>query len=116
MKTWSVDGNTDVQDKDKFDFSNKSLKENEVQTKSGYVTVEVLKRSNTYEIVVKESMKDSINKELESIWEEIPINAFSTNKELFTLLKLVVGSFLKALLHLQQLACSNLFPGLRGSL
>ena len=54
-----------------------------MQTKSGYVSVEVKEVSKTYEIVVKESMKDSINEELDSIWEEIPINAFSTNKELF---------------------------------
>ena len=78
-----VNGNTEVEDEDKSDFSNKSLKENEVQTKSGYVSVEVKEVSKTYEIVVKESMKDSINEELDSIWEEIPINAFSTNKELF---------------------------------
>ena len=36
-----VDGKTEVEDGDKYDFSNKSLKENKVQTKSVYVTVEV---------------------------------------------------------------------------
>ena len=78
-----VDGNTEVEDEDKSEISKKSIKENELKTKSGYVTVDVKEVSKTYEIVIKESMKNNIDEELESFWEEIPINAFSTNKELF---------------------------------
>ena len=59
---------TKVKDEDKYDFSNKSQKENEVQTKSVYVTVEVKEVSKTYDIVVNESMKDRINEELLNHW------------------------------------------------
>ena len=48
-----VDGNTEVEDEDTSEISNKILKENEVQTKSGYVNVEVKEVSKTYEIVIK---------------------------------------------------------------
>ena len=46
-------------------------KEAEVQTEPGYVTVAVKEVSKTYEIFVKESLKENIENELESFWEGI---------------------------------------------
>ena len=52
-------------------------KEAEVQTKPSYVTVEVKEVLKTYEIFVKESLKEIIDEELESFWEGNGINGFS---------------------------------------
>ena len=61
-----------MEDEENSEISNKSqtdkvkMKEAEVQTEPGYVTVEVKEVSKTYEILVKESMKENIENELKS--------------------------------------------------
>ena len=81
-----IDGNTELEEEDKSEISNKSLtekvimKEAEVQTKPGFVTLEVKEVAKTYEIFVKESLKENINQELESFWEGNGINGFSVKQ------------------------------------
>jgi hypothetical protein len=58
----------------------KTDKEAEVQTEPGYVTVAVKEVPKTYEIFVKESLKERIDEELESFWEGNGINGFSVTQ------------------------------------
>ena len=55
----------------------KTDKDAEVQTEPSYVTVEVKEVLKTYEIFVKESLKERLDEELESFWEGNGINGFS---------------------------------------
>ena len=68
-----IDGNTELEEEDKYnksEISNESLtekvtmKEAEVQTKPGFVTLEVKEVAKTSEIFVKESLKENINQEV----------------------------------------------------
>ena len=77
-----VDGNIEVEEEDQSEISNKViLKEAEVQTDPSFVTVEVKEVSKFYEIFVEESLKERIDEELESFWDENGINGFYVNKE-----------------------------------
>ena len=55
------------------------LKNAEVQTEPNLVAVKEV--AKTYEIFVKQSLRDRIDEELESLWEGININGFIVEKD-----------------------------------
>ena len=47
------------------------------------MTVTAKEVAKTYQIFVKQSMRDRIDEELESLWEGININGFSVKKDCY---------------------------------
>ena len=80
-----IDGNTEIEDA----ISNKcltdrvKLKNAEVQTEPNLVTIAVKEVAKTFEIFVKQPLRDNIEEELESLWEGINITGFSVKKDYY---------------------------------